>query len=102
MDDLVERLQISAKAFQLSGYIPIIFSDEMREAAARIEKLEAALREIVDLSKGMSYLLGFTPADIARKALEIQTYGGQQDDSALKADHPIALSAEDIRKMNYE
>ena len=37
---------------------------------ARIEKLEAALQEIVDLSKGMSYLLGFTPADIARKALE--------------------------------
>ena len=36
----------------------------------RIAKLEAALREIVDLSKGMSYLLGFTPADIARKALE--------------------------------
>jgi hypothetical protein len=36
----------------------------------RIEKLEAALRDIVDLSKGMSYLLGFTPADIARKALE--------------------------------
>ena len=43
---------------------------EPAEAADRIEKLEAALREIVDLSKGMSYLLGFTPADIARKALE--------------------------------
>jgi hypothetical protein len=42
----------------------------LKPAADRIEKLEAALREIVDLSKGMSYLLGFTPADIARKALE--------------------------------
>ena len=40
------------------------------EDADRIEKLEVALREIVDLSTGMSYLLGFTPADIARKALE--------------------------------
>ena len=44
-----------------------------QEAAAdRIEKLEAALREIVDLSKGMPYLLGFTPADIARKALDAE------------------------------
>ena len=42
----------------------------MQTAIDRIEKLEAALREIVDPFKGMSYLLGFTPADIARKALE--------------------------------
>jgi len=46
------------------------YNEVLTERDIRIEKLEAALREIVDLSKGMSYLLGFTPADIARKALE--------------------------------
>ena len=53
--------------------------EEMRRAGhiakleARIEQLEAALREIIELTevtgKGV-YLLGFTPTDIARKALE--------------------------------
>ena len=60
-DDLVKRLR------DLNTHMDTFILDE---AADRIETLEAALREIVDLSTGMSYLLGFTPADIARKALE--------------------------------
>lgn len=73
------------------------------ERDRRIKKLEEALQDIINLSKGMKYLLGFTPADIAKEALGLQkTYRGQQDDSALKADHLTALSAEDIRKMNHE
>ena len=68
----------------------------------RIEKLEAALRWIVEQEKQTAHPTVCAIVRTARKALEIQTYGGQQDDSALKADHPIALSAEDIRKMNHE
>jgi hypothetical protein len=73
-------------------------SKKMHRAADRIEKLEAALREIAALG----YWDGDRAMNIASKALETQTYGGQQDDSALKADRPAALSAEDIRKMNHE
>ena len=65
-DDLVKRLRWRAE----SNANCLCGNPVCDEAADRIEKLEAALREIVDLSKGMSYLLGFTPADIARKALE--------------------------------
>ena len=64
-DDLVKRLRWRAE----SNANCLCGNPVCDEAADRIEKLEAALREIVDLSKGMSYLLGFTPADIARKAL---------------------------------
>ena len=68
------------------------------DAADRIEKLETALREITtkDLF-GMDWAIR-----TARRALEPQSYRGQQDDSALKAERPTALSAEDIRKMNHE
>ena len=63
-DDLVNRLRKGV----MCGDDPIV-----DEAADRIEKLEAALREIIELTevtgKGV-YLLGFTPTDIARKALE--------------------------------
>jgi hypothetical protein len=70
----------------------------LAERDNRIEKLESALRKYADEEYN-----GYNADGAhARKALETQTYGGQQDDSALKADHPIALSAEDIRKMNHE
>ena len=49
---------------------PVEMRAVLLSSADHIETLEAALREIVDLSKGMSYLLRFTPADIARKVLE--------------------------------
>ena len=62
--DRIEKLETNFQN-QLEWYL-----SNKRVLDDRIKKLEAALREIVDLSKGMSYLLGFTPADIARKALE--------------------------------
>lgn len=61
-DDLVERLR--------AGYCS---NNDTDEAADRIERLEAALREIIELTEVTGngvYLLGFTPTDIARKALE--------------------------------
>jgi len=65
-----EMLNAMEKAYKMG-------CDEAREICnnykIRIEKLEASLREIVELTevtgKG-SYLLGFTPADIAREALK--------------------------------
>jgi len=75
---------------------------EADAAAAKIARLEAALRWIVEQEKQTAHPTVCAIVETARKALETQTYGGQQDDSALKADHPIALSAEDIRKMNHE
>ena len=69
------------------------------EAADRIEKLEAALDDVAGyLARADWYYL----KPETRETLEPQSYRGQQDDSALKADHPTALSAEDIRKMNHE
>ena len=65
----------------------------------RIEKLEAALDDVAGyLARADWYYL----KPETRETLEPQSYRGQQDDSALKADHPTALSAEDIRKMNHE
>ena len=70
-----------------------------REAVDRIEKLEAALDDVAGyLARADWYYL----KPETRETLELQSYRGQQDDSALKADHPTALSAEDIRKMNHE
>ena len=63
--DRIEKLEAQLAQSQLKRW-----AARWEEQADRIAKLETALREIVDLSKGMSYLLGFTPADIARKALE--------------------------------
>ena len=70
-----------------------------RRSTSRIEKLEAALDDVAGyLARADWYYL----KPETRETLEPQSYRGQQDDSALKADHPTALSAEDIRKMNHE
>ena len=59
-DDLVKRLR---EVPSIGGY----FKDPLSlEAAARIEKLEAVLREIVELG----FWDGDRAMDIARKALE--------------------------------
>ena len=70
-DDLVKRLEFLLHGEKcLRQDLQDTVEAHSKQQNKRIEKLEAALREIIDLSKGMSYLLGFTPADIARKALE--------------------------------
>ena len=67
MTDLVKLLREAAMSWRTPDRLVC------DRAADRIEKLEAALREIIELTevtgKGV-YLLGFTPTDIARKALE--------------------------------
>ena len=72
-DDLVKQLpeyhNLTVESAAIFKVIEARLAASSKDKTDRIEKLEAALREIVDLSKGMSYLLGFTPADIARKAL---------------------------------
>jgi len=71
--NLITRLRWWGFKFCGKGDQENLASDVMCDAADRIETLEAVLREIVELTevtgKG-GYLLGFTPADIARKALE--------------------------------
>ena len=92
-DDLVKRLREEATADTSTC------SKLTEEAADRIEKLEAALDDVAGyLARADWYYL----KPETRETLEPQSYRGQQDDSALKADHPTALSAEDIRKMNHE
>ena len=74
-------------------------NDLMDAAADRIEKLEAALDDVAGyLARADWYYL----KPETRETLEPQSYRGQQDDSALKAERLTALSAEDIRKMNHE
>ena len=58
-DDLVKRL----REYPLR---------ECREAASRIEKLEAALREIADFDLYSDYSNAYEIQPIARKALEVK------------------------------
>jgi hypothetical protein len=72
-DDLVKRLRDNELSFRISDTVER-WDRERNEAADRIERLEAALREIdrtSDSFTSMSYAM-FTQAvrNIARKALE--------------------------------
>jgi len=63
---LVERLKWWAFKFYGKGYRETMASDAMTEAHERIEKLDAALREIAALG----FWDGDSAMHIARKALE--------------------------------
>ena len=72
MNDIAQRLRESAKA---TFYDPL--KSELNEAASHIEKLEAAMREIIDLHYDHGpktaediYVRDGMAHDIARKTLE--------------------------------
>jgi len=71
-DDLVKRLryQTILERFE-NGYVSQIRNPDGPEAADRIEKLEAALREIAHVEKYNRAITAVCPIkDTARKALE--------------------------------
>ena len=65
MSDLVERLRKLAERERPYGSLP----DTLDEAAARIEQLEAALREIKYLRAQKKGSVSYAMASIARAAL---------------------------------
>jgi hypothetical protein len=69
-DDLVKRLRESAVGWDELGFH--VDAKKDRDAAARIEQLEAALREIAnpDNWEGMDWISHGVPKWIARAALE--------------------------------
>jgi len=79
IDDLVKRLNedFSSNAREDIQHQMKVYEKERKEAAARIEKLEAALREIIDLHYDHGpktaediYVRDGMAHDIARKALK--------------------------------
>ena len=68
--DLVERLQDHVIHLDAWGKEAIPDADLVEEAADRIEKLEAAVRRIADLTERWEHDLISQVNEIARKALE--------------------------------